>query len=93
MLVMENSAVYGIKIEDYFIRFKINILFFPSFLVVTRQEFRVEFQFTLIAFDCDDEGHILFLKVTVLTLLVDRLIIGTHCSSCAIDMYGKFTAC
>lgn len=61
--------------------------------MVTRKEFIAESQFMLKDFDCDDEGHILFLKVTVLTLLVDRLIIGISCSVCAIDTYRTFIAC
>lgn len=34
--------------------------------MVTRQEFGVEFQFMWTDFDRGDEGHVLFLKVTVL---------------------------
>lgn len=65
----------------------------PSFLVVARQEFRAELQFMVTDFDCDDEGHILSLKVTVLVLLVDGPTTGSCCHSCAVDLYGKCGAC
>jgi len=44
-------------------------------------------------FDCNGEGHTLFLRVSVLMLLVDRLLAGISCSSCAIGMCREFTAC
>lgn len=64
----------------------------PS-LMVPRWEFRIEFQFLLTDCDGDDEGHVVFLKVTALTILVGRLLPGTCCSCCAIGMYRKHTAC
>lgn len=64
----------------------------PSFLVAAGQ-FRVELQFMVTDFDCDDEGHFLFLKVIVLVLFVDGLITGSCCCSCAVDLYGKCGAC
>jgi len=60
---------------------------------MTRRELRVEFQFMLTDFDCNGEGHTLFLRVSVLMLLVDRLLAGISCSSCAIGMCREFTAC
>lgn len=68
-------------------------IFFHSFLVVARQEFRVELQFMVTDCDCDDEGHILLLKVTVLVFLVDRPIPGICGSSCAVGLDGKCGAC
>lgn len=59
--------------------FKICILFSPSLLKVTRQEFRIEIQFMLTDFDGDDEGHVLFLEVTVLTQAPAALAVQLIC--------------
>lgn len=86
---MVYNSVYGIKVKDYLIY---EMYFSSTAWVVARQEFRVELQFMLTDCGCDDEGHILLLKGTVLVFLVDRPIPGIS-SSCAVGLDGKCACC
>lgn len=75
----------GLKLKIILFDLRYVFFFSPSLLMVTRQEFRIEFQFMLTDFDGDDEGRVFSRSNTV-----DP---GTCCSCCAVDMYRKFTVC
>lgn len=64
-------------------------IFFSPLLGGGQTEFRVQSQFMWTDCDGDDEGQIVFVKVTELVLLVARAIPSICSSSCAVCLYRK----